>query len=106
MNVDEFWKRVRTQLKVHKISQKKFAEHISVPYSTFNSWQYYHRSIEVGTAYSIATALGVSLEYLVTGKEEKAEEKHIKQIEARKAAGNEIIKLIGKLQEEVMKLER
>jgi len=104
MNVDDFWKRIRAQLKAQKISQKQFAEYIAVPYSTFNSWLYYGRSIEVGTAYSIATALGVSMEYLVTGTEGKNEEKRMKQIAMRKNAGAELKKLIGKLQEEVVKL--
>jgi len=104
MNIEEFWKRIRSQMKAHKISQRKFAEYINVPYSTFNSWLYYKRSIEVGTAYNIASALGVTVEYLVTGREGKNEEEHLKQTEIRKTAGAEMKKLLGKLQEEVVKL--
>ena len=104
MNVDDFWGRVEHQIKAHKISRKEFAEYINVPYSTFKSWLYYKRSTEVGTAYDIATALGVSVEYLVTGAEGKNEKERLKQTETRKSAGAEIKKLIGKLQEETEKL--
>ena len=104
MNIDEFWKRVLQQMKSHKIARKKFAEYIMVPYSTFNSWLYYKRSVEVGTAYDIARALGVSVEYLVTGKEGKDEEARLKQVEKRKTTGARVKNLIGKLQKEVVKL--
>ena len=69
MNVAIFWKRVYNEIKSLKISRKKFAESIDIPYNTFKSWNYYKRSVEVGTAYDIATALDVSLEYLITGKD-------------------------------------
>ena len=71
MNIEEFWIRVRAQIKAHKINIKQFAEYIGIPVSTFYSWLRYGRSVEVGTAYDIATALGVSVEYLVTGEEKK-----------------------------------
>jgi len=71
MDVEGFWKRIKLRLNAQKISQKKFSEYINVPYGTFNNWLYYRRSIDVVTAYRIATALGVTVEYLVTGNENK-----------------------------------
>ena len=55
------------------------------------------------TAYNIATALGVSVEYLVTGIDGKSEELRMKQTVERKTAEDEVKKLVGKLQEEVVK---
>jgi len=71
VNVTKFWKRVTDEIKANKTNRKKFAESVNIPYNTFKSWLYYKRSVEVGTAHEIATALGVSLEYLITGIEEK-----------------------------------
>ena len=71
MNIDNFWKRVNTLIKTNKMSRKEFTESINIPYSTFRNWQYYSRSVELITAYTIATALGVSLEYLLTGKDKQ-----------------------------------
>ena len=72
MDVKKFWKRVNEEIKVRKLSRKRFAESLNIPYNTFKSWLYYERSVEVGTAYDIAKALGVSLEYLITGHELKS----------------------------------
>ena len=104
MNIDDFWERVKLQLRAHKITRRQFAGYISVPYSTLNSWLYNKRSVEVGTAYDIATALGVSLEYLVTGLEGKSAEERAKQVEVWKTAGTEMKRLVVKMQEEVGKL--
>ena len=73
MNVTKFWKRVTDKIKTRKLSRKKFAENINIPYNTFKSWLHYKRSVEVGTAYDIAKALGVSLEYLITGRDDKSD---------------------------------
>ena len=104
MNTNEFWRRVKAQMKAHNISQKRFAEYIEVPLSTFYSWSKYNRSVEVGTAYNIATALGVSLEYLITGNDGKNAEERMKDVEVRKTAGAEIKKLIRKLEKQAVKL--
>jgi len=69
MDIKGFWKRVNTEIKTRRLSRKKFAESLDIPYNTFKSWLYYDRSVEVGTAHDIAKALGVSLEYLITGHE-------------------------------------
>ena len=69
MDVRKFWIRVNDEIKARKISRKRFAELTGIPYNTFKSWLYYKRSVDVGTAFDIARALGVSLDYLITGHE-------------------------------------
>jgi len=102
--IDDFWKRVHEELKAHKISRKKFAEFINVPYSTFNSWLKNGRSLEVYTAYNIASALGVNLEYLLTGIDGKNAEERLKQTEERKTVKTSMEKLIRKMRKELVKL--
>jgi len=104
MNVTDFWMRVWDEIRVHRISRKKFAEYINIPYSTFRSWLYYRRSVEVGTAYEIASALGVSLEYLITGTEGKSERIRMKQIRDRKTTEVKMKKLLVELQGEMAKM--
>jgi len=104
MNTELFWKRVKDLIRAHKISQTNFAKRLNIPLSTFYSWVQYKRSVEVGTAYFIASALGVSLEYLVTGKDKRNIEIHMKQTAQRKIATTNMKKLFGELQKEMEKL--
>jgi ribosome-binding protein aMBF1 (putative translation factor) len=71
MNIRKFWDRVNDEIKKRGLSRKNFAESINIPYDTFKSWYYYNRSVEVETAYEIAKALDVTLEYLITGHDRK-----------------------------------
>ena len=100
--MERFWKRVRAEIKAHKMTQKKFAEYICVPRSTFYSWQKFCIIPDVVTAYNIATALGVSLEFLVTGESGRSERLRMEQTETRKSTEDEVKKLVIKLQEEVV----
>ena len=104
MKYDPFWQRVKALIKTHKITQKKFAQYIDVPVSTFYNWIQYNRIPDVYTAYSIATALGVSMEYLITGKEGKNTKMRIKQTMLRKITESKIKRLSGKLQKEIQSL--
>jgi transcriptional regulator with XRE-family HTH domain len=88
-------------IKPHNLTRKEFAENLSISYSTFRSWQYNQRSVEVVTAYQIATALGVSLEYLITGAAGEKEKKL--KIELKDTVG-EMYKLAGKLEAKIRKL--
>ena len=103
MSIEKFWGRVKDEVKAHKISQEKFAEYLGVPRSTFNRWQKYNMAPDVFTAYNIATALGVSLEYLITGEDRKSERLRMEQTEARKITEAQVKKLVEKLNEEVLK---
>jgi len=58
---------------------------------------------DLGTAYNMATALGVSLEYLVTGQDRKGEEDRMKQVAERKNTETQVKKLVMQLNDEVVK---
>ena len=103
-SVQYLWKRVENLIKAHNIDRKKFLEYVGIPRSTYYSWLRNNRSMEIFTAYRIATALGVSLEYLVTGIDGKSAEERMKQTEIRKTVEAEMKKLVVKMQEEVEKL--
>jgi len=103
MNLDNFWKRIKEEMKAHKITQEKFAEYLSIPRSTFFRWQKLNVIPDMATAYNMATALGVSVEYLITGINGKSEQLRMEQTEARKTTEAQVKKLVEKLQEEVLK---
>ena len=103
MVMQKFWSRVRNQIRAHKISQEKFAQYIGVPRSTFFRWQKELISPDVATVYTIATALGVSMEYLLTGEDKKSERIRMEQTEARKTTEAQVRKLVVELQDEVLK---
>ena len=58
---------------------------------------------DIFTAYNISNALGTSLEYLITGEDRKNEKLRMEQTEIRKTTEAEVKKLVGRLQEEIMK---
>jgi len=66
-----FWNRVKKILRAHKISQIKFAANLGIHYSTLKYWICYGLLPEIETAFSIADALGVSIDYLVRGTDDK-----------------------------------
>ena len=81
-----FWNRVKKLIKAAGMTQQKFAAHIDVPLSTFQGWIYHNRLPEAKTACDIAITLGVSVEYLVMGKDRCNASIRLKELEARKAA--------------------
>ena len=103
-NIHPFWKRIQVLVKAHKVSQKYFADYVGINYSSYKSWLYHSRLPDAITTYKIATALGVSMEFLVTGKETRNEILHIRQTEARKKTCEKLKKLTQVMQKEVMKL--
>lgn len=65
----DFWIRVKELLKVVNITQQDIATSIHIPPDTFSKWIQKDRLPNAEQSYKIADALGVSVEYLVTGKE-------------------------------------
>lgn len=88
-----FWARVKSLIKAHKITQRKFAEYAGINFYTFRNWIYYGVLPDVNSAYLIASALGVSIEYLVTGIDGKAAEKRERDTLKRKISVAEIHKM-------------
>ena len=102
-NDDNFWERVKPLIKAHKMTQRQFAEHIGVSLNTFNGWIKHNRIPDTETAYDMAVVLGVTLNYLLGGREAEIAEWRLKELAARKAAGR-ILKLADQIQKEVSKL--
>jgi len=96
-----FWRRADSLVKIRKISLEKFAAHIHVPRSTFFRWRQLGLIPDVITAYDIATALGTSVEFLITGEDRKNERLRMEQTQLRKANEVRIKELVGRLQEKV-----
>jgi transcriptional regulator with XRE-family HTH domain len=100
----EFWKRVKRLISAHRISHEKFAAYIGVPSKTLSGWIYLDRIPDAYTAHDIASALGTTVEYLVTGIAGQAAELRSRQTEERKRATEKLKKLLGEFQEAVSRL--
>ena len=94
---DPFWTRTLEQIAAHKITREKFAEYIGVNFDTFRGWVLHNRIPNAYTTCDIADALGVSVEYLVKGKDGAAEEFRMKQMEKRKKVTAKLKNLIAAL---------
>jgi DNA-binding XRE family transcriptional regulator len=68
MNMDEFWNRVNELLKTSTYTQETMAETIGVSKNTLYSWIARDIKPRADESVKIAQALGVSVEYLVTGE--------------------------------------
>jgi transcriptional regulator with XRE-family HTH domain len=95
-----FWPRVRQLLKAKKVSYEKFAKYIGVTINTFNGWQYNNRIPDAVSACDIALGLGVTVEYLVFGNNEKETVKKTQQRTERKIAVAKIKTLLRQIEEE------
>jgi transcriptional regulator with XRE-family HTH domain len=67
--MEEFWATVNRLIKESSITQEVLAETIGVSKNTLYSWIANSTLPRADAAYRIAAALGVSVEYLVTGAE-------------------------------------
>ena len=70
MNIDAFWKRVKRCLKEKVVTQNTAAKAIGMPPETFRGWMSKGRIPPLSYAYRLSKFLGVSLEFLITGKEQ------------------------------------
>ena len=64
-----FWEQVKRICRVTKTTQKELALTCNIPLSTFTGWMRKNYFPTVIDGYLIAAKLGVSVEYLVTGRE-------------------------------------
>ena len=103
MDNNSFWDRVKPLVRAHKMTQKQFAEYLGIPYNTLLGWIRYQRIPDTGTAYDIAVALGVTLNYLLGGKEAEVASWRLKELTIRDAAAK-ILKLTAQVESEVRKL--
>lgn len=65
----DFWQRVKYLLKDNNINQQDIADALNMRADSFSKWIQKDRLPDAEETYKIAEALGVSVEYLVTGNE-------------------------------------
>lgn len=66
----DFWNKIKDELEYKGISQKQFAEKLSINVQTLRNSISLDRLPDLETAYKMAQFLGLSLEYLISGKTE------------------------------------
>jgi len=96
-----FWERVKKSIRAHKISQKEFASYVGINYNTMKTWIYYDRVPDAYSACDIASALGVSMEYLTRGSEESAVKDHERETHQRKTTAAKIRKMARRIERDV-----
>jgi len=69
MNINAFWNRVKQCLKDKAVTQNAAAKIIGIPSDTFRGWMSKGRIPPLSYAFKLSNFLGVSLEFLITGKE-------------------------------------
>ncbi|AEF86153.1 putative bacteriophage CI repressor protein [Treponema primitia ZAS-2] len=69
MNADFFWKMVKGEVDRQKTSFEWLYRKTGIPKGTFSSWKTRNIIPRADEAYLIAEALGVSVEYLLSGRE-------------------------------------
>ena len=101
MDKDTFWGRAKPLIKAHNMTQEQFAKRLGFSPHTVRNWIYHNRVPELSAAYDIAFTLGVTLEYLLGGKNKDITEIRLREIESRKAAAR-ILKMMEKIQEQLL----
>jgi len=69
MNINAFWKRVKQCLKENAVTQNAAAKVIDVSPDTFRGWMSKGKIPPLSYAFRLSSFLGVSLEFLITGRE-------------------------------------
>lgn len=86
----DFWIRVKDLIKEKNTTQDKIALQINERADNFSRWIQKDRLPDAEQTYKIANALGVSVEYLVTGKQSNNKEKIDKIVESLTIAIDDI----------------
>ena len=69
MNIDAFWSRVKILIKEKSVTQAEAAKAVGLSSSKFRVWMSRRMIPPLSYAYKISRYLGVSLEYLINGKD-------------------------------------
>ena len=78
----EFWKRTNKLIKDKNSKQENIAQECDIPYQTFRSWVTRQTFPDALQTYKIAQALGVSVEYLVTGEDTSPYKQELDKLKA------------------------
>ncbi len=76
----DFWLNVKNELEYKGISQKELAEKIDESYNTLQSWINRDRLPDAVQTVKISRVLGTSVEFLVTGRDEKKHKGNLETI--------------------------
>lgn len=68
MDNTDFWNRVKELMKEQKINQESLCSSINISIGTMRGWITHSRLPDAEQAVKIASALGTTVEYLVTGE--------------------------------------
>lgn len=82
MDAKTFWGNVKPLIKKNNKTQEILASELEIPFGTFQGWIAKSILPDVVSAYKIARALGVSVEYLVTGRETNPAAETLEKIKA------------------------
>ena len=88
-----FWERTKKLIKIFKLTQEKLAVKIDVPYGTLKNWICYGLIPDAVTACDIAGVFGVTVEYLVFGKQRRPKINTKNEAKIRKTTAS----VIGKI---------
>lgn len=76
----DFWQNVKTLIKNKNTKQQAVADIAGISLLTMRGWITHDRLPDVVSAYKIAQALGVSVEYLVTGEDSNPYKSKIEEL--------------------------
>ena len=93
MENNSFWDRVYALIKKNKVKQIDAAQACHVSLRTFQNWKYRKLYPTVIDGYLLARFLGVTVEYLVTGREGKQK----KQIEKACSLLNKVDTMLSEI---------
>ena len=80
MDAKTFWNNVKPLIKQRNKTQESLAAELNIPFGTFQGWIAKSILPDVISASKIARALGVSVEYLVTGQETDGKKQFIEDL--------------------------
>jgi len=100
MKEETFWDRTLPLIKAHGMSIKEFTRFSGFPYSTFRGWIYHKRVPHISDSNRIAFALGVTLGYLLNGKDRNVAALRLRELDFRKSAAR-IQALADEIQKEI-----
>ena len=83
MTAELFWQNVKTQIKAQNTTQEWLCKECGFILSSFRNRISLKRYPTVIEAYKIAQALGVSVEYLVTGSDTNPAERELKELKEK-----------------------
>ena len=69
MKIVPFWKRIKALIKEKHITQAEAAKIGRLPFNTLKAWMSRGTIPSLDVAYNLARYFGVTLEYLISGKE-------------------------------------